>query len=1051
MEAVTLTQDAELPASFRRTIPVRWWRIRLGTARLLGHAAHWVFVEGRSLTLLLLLAPAAVLELQGERAWAATVAGLWLALLLLLAVRGAQDRLIVGEFKWYAEKEPDEAEKRPTPPLQLDNLLLVEISRLADLFKVVGDRRAVNSGLGRQRALDATLSVDDLVENLQGTVNAAAKVGFGPLSIPLAPLVSLFGRLAQARRLTGNLHRDGRTLILTAQLSRSGMSWRVQRPEVGNPAAADVEIVVSEMVEELGLRVYTDIALGRAVRWHASKRFVDGLRSFRAALRTPKDRKYNLKRAEEQFLAALAEDEDFPLVYYNLGVVYTELHGLAVAGGRKSEAETRLSAAETAFGRAIEKDPTRWEAYFAFAQTQLRYSRFDSVVEVCDHIVHELEPDTAGTAKSEDLWARALVARDQPGDEAAALLHARRASGLALRALARARRRPSGRASGEDTPESRCAELASGCLLTFSDVYSRQMPAVADLAEAGRTRRKQERVRRRAQALAALAPVTQGRADVRFDFGRRLLAGGHLELAEEELAEAVRSDPTRPSYAAGLALARARLATRRDDDAAAGSPPPEVPAAKRDEIIGLCLRALQGMAGAFYPSRDAEACRMVADVFAQLGSASDKDEETAASLHRVADVVEARLSHNVAGAAVSSVFLEALQAENTPLATKIGDYGEAAQKAKATLLEGQEHSQAGRRDVAQDAFSAALDAAERATSLNPLSTLAWETLGDVHRELSDFHNARIAWKQALSTDPDNPRLYDKIGSSYWHIAFQGRTRVSEADLMHASEYFRRALTLYGSGSLDEQRLTHYRLGKLNTALREFDAARQHLEIVEATQKHSPLVGWQLFGFAHLQGRHFSEAEYYFKRVIRDGDQLGAELPADAIIGDRLDEQLWPLGLIRAWGNLGLAITHAERDGDLAKALEHVVAAEACLAELELDEADPASDERFPTRAPAACCECRGLIFLRDDDFEKAIPQLEQAVSRYPHSRAYFELGLALEQKAAATPDAAPVLVARAERLFRHGVSLRPPGDPPDEVRAAMQRIGAHATNGAGAA
>lgn len=1006
-------------------IMVAVWRVVLVMARGLGRARRLMFTDFRAVTLLAAMAPAIFFAIKSQWVAAAVAAGMWLLVLVFLAARAAADRLVIGEFKTSVANQGPSA-GAAVPPVDLANLLLVEISRLGDLFKVVGDRRAVSSGLAHQQGLDPTLSVDDLVENLQGTVGSEAKATVGPLTIPLAPLITLFAKLLQAPRLSGALHRDGAALILTAQTSgRGGLSWRVEAAAAPTEPAPEV---VSGMVEELALRLYTDLALGRAVRWEASKFFVEGLRSFRACLRTPKDRKVNLKRAEESFLAALAEDENFPLAYYNLGVVYTELHGLAVAAGRMVEAETRLNAAETSFGRAIENEPARWECYFAFAQTQFRHSRYDSVIELCSHIV-QLEPGWPYGARARELWARALLERGRPEEYREAVDQALRATRLALRSLARARLicRPSPR--GEDDPESRCAELATGCLLTLSDIYSRQMPVVEDGARSRGRFRQQDRIRRRLQWLATLAPRSQGKAELRFDFGQRALAGGHLDLAEEELSAAVRSDPTRPSYSAGLALARAtRLADGRC----------EIDARERDQIVGLCLRALQGMAGAFFPSRDARACRIVAEVYDRMGSAAHGDHETALQLREVAAKVDRKLGESIGGASVSGVFLEVLQSADMPISSKVGAYGEAVQRARAGLLAGTEMSKSGNRVGALTEFREALRCSERAASLNPLSTLAWETLGDVHRELSDFQNARIAWKQALGTDPDNPRLYDKIGSSYWHIAFQGRTRASRADLEQAAEHFNKALRLYGSGRFEEHVLTHYRLGKLNAALREFRRARMHLEIVEAVDR-PPVVGWELLGFAHLERRDFAECEYYFGKVVKQGERLNGQR-ADLIIGDRLDEQLWPLGLIRAWGHLGLAITFAERDGNLPKADAHVDAAEALLATLELDPQDPAGDERFPTRAIAAVAECRGLILLRDGKIDEAIDRLEDAVSKFPHSRAYLELGLALEQRALTDVGSRREIVPRAQRLLGHAVSLGPTDEPSAEVKQAMERL-----------
>ena len=120
------------------------------------------------------------------------------------------------------------------------------------------------------------------------------------------------------------------------------LSWRVQRdlsltPQP--PSASSEEPVIDAMVRELALRIYTDLALGSTVRWEASEQFVEGLRLFRSCLRTPKGRKVNLRHAEDSFLEALAQDEKYPSANYNLGVLYTELLGLATAAGRDRGAD----------------------------------------------------------------------------------------------------------------------------------------------------------------------------------------------------------------------------------------------------------------------------------------------------------------------------------------------------------------------------------------------------------------------------------------------------------------------------------------------------------------------------------------------------------------------------------------------------------------------------------------------------------------------------------------------------------------------------------------
>jgi hypothetical protein len=158
------------------------------------------------------------------------------------------------------------------------------------------------------------------------------------------------------------------------------------------------------------------------------------------------------------------------------------------------------------------------------------------------------------------------------------------------------------------------------------------------------------------------------------------------------------------------------------------------------------------------------------------------------------------------------------------------------------------------------------------------------------------------------------------------------------------------------------------------------------------------------------------------------------------VGDRLDEQLWPLGLIRVWGHLGLAITYTERDGDLARAGFEVDAASELLEEVQIDMRGLASDQQLATRAPATVMECRGLILLREGKVDDAIEMLTGAVGRFPHSRSYIGLALALEQRAVRETDGRKEMIARALRLLGHAVSLGPTVEPSAEVGNAMDRL-----------
>src|SRR5207302_1110281 len=97
---------------------------------------------------------------------------------------------------------------------------------------------------------------------------------------------------------------------------------------------------------------------------------------------TPENRRQNLQEAERLLIEAQNEDDQLSYVYYNLGVVFTELRRQAETERSKieprdenerqradDEVRNYWNAAERAFRTQIELTPDRWEAYYALALT----------------------------------------------------------------------------------------------------------------------------------------------------------------------------------------------------------------------------------------------------------------------------------------------------------------------------------------------------------------------------------------------------------------------------------------------------------------------------------------------------------------------------------------------------------------------------------------------------------------------------------------------------------------------------------------------------------
>jgi tetratricopeptide (TPR) repeat protein len=1018
---------------------------------------HWTivcFVSFLSVvTLMRWLTPGAlrvagVLAAVGGALWAALAPASWvwvpvgaLVVLLVVEARAAgQRRVIIGHFDDLRTGPADDSGSGAA------ELLRVELARLGDLFQTVEDQRAIASGLGPKRSLDATMSVETVASSLQSAVSADARIGFGPLSLPARFVIAAADRVVRPPRIDGAVHGSAEAPVFTAQLDgQSRLSWRVPvTTNVGTEQpAVPPDLARHDLVQELALRIFTDLALGRSVRWQASREFVYGLDRMRACLRSPTDRKVNLRLAEGHFLKTLSEDEDFPHAYYNLGVVYHELFTLTWRSGRHVEARDHLHAAERTFEKAVERDPTRWENYFALGQTYFQHQRFADVNNLCDRML-ELLPRRAMTARAKvhELRASALLQRGQLAECEAA---ARRAVWRSLGAIV-ATRLLAGYRSSQD-------ELAGACLQTLGLVYTSLYTR-----RAGDTRPWQlaQAIYHRAQTLSAQ------RAELHLELGLRALGAGNETLAQSELSVSRHSDPARPLFLAAYAAALAY------------SPEP-----RAEAPIDLCIEAARAMCRSYSPSRDRATCTLItrtADTLADADLAHVARELTAAAALAIARLagsrdpsadLEEKDSVNVEDttkvdreierdrrAIVSAALLQAIGP--APVSEQIfDDYAREVWTAQASLEELRYHSIASvpdRKAIAR-LQRTALAAAEKATAINPLSVLAWMTLGDVHQEYADFGNARRAWLNALTQDPDNPALYDRLGTSWWNLAFQGRSRPSRKDLIQAEALFNKSLLLYDNRAVEEQLHTRYRLAKLYATLHEFDSALEQLRIVEAADSKPPIVGWTLLGLAYLARRDYSECEYYFGRVVECGAELDRpggvvsrlddngidpELHSDdrstAVIGDRIDERLWPLAIVRAWGYLGLAFSHIERDGDLLKAHRLAETARRLVESTNLDLT------LTPTRIPAGCRDCFGTIAWKQGNLEAAEEALADAVRRHPYSRTYINLARVEVDLARSFARTRGEAASRAKRCIEHAKRLDPEHGLTDEMEAVLSSI-----------
>jgi hypothetical protein len=160
----------------------------------------------------------------------AAVAGV--AYVVLRWLSRARRRVVVQEFVDLTVKGANEQakDKAPNKGSGLSTLFLAELHRLGSLYSSGEERRAISTVATHERAIDASIQVDDIAALLQEPVTAESKVSVGPITLPLGSALSLLGLLARGPRLIASVHeQDGRPVVIAQLIGRApGFLWRVE-------------------------------------------------------------------------------------------------------------------------------------------------------------------------------------------------------------------------------------------------------------------------------------------------------------------------------------------------------------------------------------------------------------------------------------------------------------------------------------------------------------------------------------------------------------------------------------------------------------------------------------------------------------------------------------------------------------------------------------------------------------------------------------------------------------------------------------------------------
>ncbi|MBZ5679641.1 MAG: tetratricopeptide repeat protein [Acidobacteriia bacterium] len=737
--------------------------------------------------------------------------------------------------------------------------LLNELCRLTELYSVTDEARP-----GARQAKEAGLpgiNVQDVGEALEGVVSADSKMKLGAnVEIPVGALVATVGRIVQGPRLSGSLHKEGNSLVLIARIvggERSG-SWRINYGDLDDGEATGSATAI-RMVEQLAYRVFTHVVRTGSPRWRAVRCYSEGLRIYRDQLRSSKDRKLRLYKAEKAFIQALAEDSEFARNYYNLGIVYRDLQ--------------IPESARTAFRSATERDPGFSAAYYALAFEAQKSNRLEDATRLCEQVLF-LQP------KDAQAWRLKGLAERESGREATQFQRSHEiAAALAWRALCR---------SAWTGWQGDVMGVARDCLTELAEVR-------ADLHDS-----------------SAAAVFGQGLyldptfAYLHFRFGRFLMDRGKYGPAVQSFRRALRTQDRFQGWAY-LAKVQADLFRKSGK------------AADRSAALDACKSAMNCPSGASEQTLDLVEQvytqiglhpipeRPDVVIAIRSGRACPRN------LRRwdwARAFVEMKHGHRYLRrnkpARAAECFRNAIQDLRQRYPNEI----------QATELYSS-LTTAYQRDGRMDE---ALQSAKEAVKLAPDSVTVRSLLGDVYYELHDYEHAESEWQTSLDLDPNQPVVLRKIADSY--ISRGVNILRIEARRQAFSRVIRllgQALEI-SDRTLDLAWL-HFWLGRFHNELLEFDPAIQHFNMAKS-MGCKPAETRIYLGWTYLGARAYTDAEATFgeasaevKKLLKAG-QSGKK-PTSIIADDMpTNDLLSQVYLGRAW-------SYAERGANLQQAQDLV--------------------------------------------------------------------------------------------------------------------------------
>jgi tetratricopeptide (TPR) repeat protein len=1013
-----LSTTALTRLSIRVLAEYPWRRARLAVSRLIGRtrlAVDWRWMRPVRVLVLLLALALLLVWLAHTRLlpWWLPHQRLWLTpwkavaavvgLLLLGGILQARTRMVVANF---VDSTGTEAKLCPG----LGSLFVVELDRLARVSQIVDGKRvrprveafqqlhfeqdkSLDEVVGDPRPpvsmlpMPASLRVGEGDQALRNAVAIDTKVSAAGITIPIGAIINLLTVLAQGPRLSGELHRVCGKPTLTAKLVGGGQlrTWRVDAndtPEVSRLA----EPAPEDLIPLLAVRVFTDLAKPGSSRWRAVHALFKGLATYRSCLGAMAGYQLKLLEVREHLAEALVWDREWDLLHYNLGIVNTEL-GL-------------FDAAADAFHHAIERNPDRWQSYYALAELACREKRFSDVDWLCRRVL-DLDP------RNLQALHLSAIARRSTNDLAGTVDARRQLIRWGWPALCRAARR-----GDEATPTRRLIVLS---LVNAGVYFGYQGDGNAQLSEVGKPKLLLTRALSSQAALTELrlgTKVDRSDASPQFELGKLHMHRLQWKRAAERLKAALRVDPENSRLYAYLAEVYAMQGggnekVRRAYDQALGQP-----SKLKDEDLNRLavawadraesLRNFKKWRNAWQPSS-----LNLKELRARYHN-WDLD-DPASHLPWESAMVALELGRCLLDGQRAGRH-EAVKVLTTATKVLCTHYPAESRRLDVHALLARAHR------VAEE-YLPALEQAEIAVQQNPLSSTAHREIAAAYFALKEYDRAARSYQEAIGCDPDDVdarlgaataaasaalRCHDKghrlelletAGGLLQRAVDLCELRLSQSRPGNAN-WAERSRPRSSNELCDHKRDVHYWLGRVRYEQHRYQDAINHFIIARALGETSSLPDALLglyLGLAQLRMGVFARAEVTFTWALKQVHRIDDTAVAPTWIGPSGDEHLLrdvkALLIIHGWvPRLELG------DADRARQALQELGGEAEPRRLL---ASPTTE--LPSEHQAVWEAYRGWAKVRTNDphaMDEGISLLQQSIRREPTPEGYLYLGQA---------------------------------------------------------